>query len=76
MYIGSSENGLYIKCYCKSPSGGFEKELTDENYKILSDGCNIIFCRYLAIANFPGNLSINRITIDGDIIKCKYVKKN
>lgn len=76
LYVSNGEDYYSIKVtdnFFTNENRSFNIHHKD-SYKFISDGCNVVLMRYLAITDFHGSLSFDFITIDGKVMICNLVR--
>ncbi|XP_076230015.1 ciliogenesis-associated TTC17-interacting protein-like [Nomia melanderi] len=75
IYIGIQDNSYHVKLTrtCQCDQSEETKDLSFCcNDRLISEGVNILLMRYLALTNYEGTLSLQTITIDGELITSNY----
>ncbi|XP_053982830.1 ciliogenesis-associated TTC17-interacting protein-like [Hylaeus volcanicus] len=74
-YIGMEDNFYHVKltCACPCDESTETKDLSFPcNDRLISEGVNVLLMRYLALINYDGTLSLESITMDGDLAVSNY----
>ncbi|XP_066597300.1 ciliogenesis-associated TTC17-interacting protein [Prorops nasuta] len=74
LHIGLGNKFYHVKAVSSCPCDKTEQTKDIEcNVNPTSEAANLFLLRYLAITNFNGKLSLNYITIDGEVKLCDYL---